>query len=509
VDAPSLEQHSLLMYQSSARQRSRTMSWMAEALTRGDKIFYRAADIAAPLDELGAAGNAARESGQLEVLDAQRCHEQTDGRHWALRELHEELLDRAHAEGYAGVLLAADEKALRVLTPEPAERLAFELDVERLTRRFGVRALCCYDLRVEQPDLLQAVAGVHFRSVEDVRWSARLTGERTLLLSGEIDADNAARFGAALRAAAAHDVRTVDLAQVTVISAAGIRAFDDAVDLLRRREHRLRLVNMSPSVRRALTVLGIADEDRVDLVAAPEEPVVTADDHSQADAVAGELAALTAVLLAGPAVATTLARVTEMALDLVAGADLASVTLRSPDGVFHTPVATDEVAEELDRLQYAFGEGPCVDAARLTGPSVAVSEDLAADESWPRFGPAAAAHGMRSVVSTALLPDVPPPRLSGALNLYSRRPHGIAGPGRDIALILASHASLALATTTATTRHELEAARLPAAIDGRAVIDHAMAILMKRWGIEAAEALELLRDLSQQLNSARHLEADG
>ena len=280
MDAPSLEQHSLLMYQSSARQRSRTMSWMAEALTRGDKIFYRAADVAAPLDELGAAGNAARESGQLEVLDAQRCHEQTDGRHWALRELHEELLDRAHAEGYAGVLLAADEKALRVLTPEPAERLAFELDVERLTSRFGVRALCCYDLRVEQPDLLQAVAGVHFRSVEDVRWSARLTGERTLLLSGEIDADNAARFGAALRAAAAHDVRTVDLAQVTVMSAAGIRAFDDAVDLLRRREHRLRLVNMSPSVRRALTVLGIADEDRVDLVAAPEEPVVTADDHS-------------------------------------------------------------------------------------------------------------------------------------------------------------------------------------------------------------------------------------
>ena len=259
VDALSPEPHSLVMYQSSAAQRRVTLYWVAEMLARGGKVLYRAADVATPLDELGAAGAAARDSGRLEIVDARRCHEQTDGRHWALRELHEDLLDRAHRDGYSDVLLAGDELALRVLAPEPAERLAFEHDLERLTHRFGVRALCCYDLRAEQTDLLQAAAGVHFRSVEDVGWAARLTGDRTLLVSGEIDADNAGRFGAALRGAATHDVHTVDLTEVTLVSAAGIRAFDDAADLLARRDHRLRLVNMSPAVARALTALGVTD----------------------------------------------------------------------------------------------------------------------------------------------------------------------------------------------------------------------------------------------------------
>jgi anti-anti-sigma regulatory factor len=503
VDAPS-ERHSLVMYQSSAEQRGRTMSWIAEALTRGDKVLYRAADVTAAHDEFD---TAARESGQLEILDAGRSHEQTDGRHWALRELHEELLDRAHHDGYPGVLLAGDGQALHVLAPEPAERLAFEHDLERLTERSGVRALCCYDLRVEQPDLLAAAAGVHFRGVEDVGWSARLTGEHTLLVSGEIDADNAGRFGAALRGAAGHDVHTVDLAGVTLVSAAGIRAFDDAVDLLHRREQRLRLVNVSPPVDRALAVLLVADERRIDLVATAAD--AARDVHSRTGAVARELDALTGVLVAGPAVATALTRVAEVAVDLVAGADLASVTLRSPDGTFHTPVATDEVAAELDRLQYVFDEGPCVDAARAAGPAVAASDDLATEQAWPRFGPAAAAHGLHSVVSTALVPDAAPPRLSGALNLYSRRRGGLSGTDRDIALLLASHASLVLASTSATTRAELEAARLHTAIDSRDVIDHAMAFLMTRRGIDADEAFELLRDLARQLSATGDHRTDG
>ncbi len=504
MDAPLPEQHSLVMYQSSARQREHTVSWMAEALTRGDKVLHRAVDVDAPLDELGAAGAAARESGQLEILDARMCHEQTDGRHWALRELHEELLDRAHADGYAGVLLTADEHALRVLAPEPAERLAFEHDLERLTTRFGVRALCCYDLRVEQTDLLQAVAGVHFRSVADVQWSARLSDGR-LLVRGAIDADNAGRFGAALRVAATHDVRTVDLAEVTVVSAAGIRAFDDAVDLLRRRARRLRLVNLSPAVNRALTLLRGAGDDQVELVPEHTEP---AGDTRLAAAVR-EFAALTGVLLAGPAVATVLDRITRAAVDLVPAADLASITLRGSDGAFHTPTATDDVAIELDQLQYALDEGPCVDAARVAGHAVAVSEDLAAETAWPQFGRAAAGHGVRSVLSTALRPDPWPERTTGALNLYSRAAGTMTDADRDVALILAGHAWLALANietdsgTTAepATLPELQNARLRESVDSREMVGLVTGTLMHRRGISADEAFDLLHELSQRLNA--------
>lgn len=513
------DRHSLVMHQSNAWQRGRTVAWVADALARGDKVLHRTVDPRSLVAELGPAGRAALETGQLEIVDPVLCHVETDGLHWALRQLHEDMVRAAFDAGYAGVVFTADERAQRLMTPEPAERLAHEFDMERLTALTGVRSLCCYDLRVEQPDLLDAVAGVHYRHVDDVLWSARLSGDR-LLVRGEIDADNAGRFAATLRGAAAHGVHTVDLAEVTLLSAAGIRTFDGTVELLERRAERLRLVNVSPTVYRALSLLRVANGGRVEVVPNPalgREPVDFSD--TQLGTIARELTRLTSALLEGPTVATVLRRICDAVVELVPGADLVSVTLRSPDGAFHTPVMTDELAKELDLLQYTLNEGPCLDAARVPGPAVSVSEDLATEPAWPQFGPAAAGHGLRSVLSTALLPDVAPPRLSGALNVYSRRVGGISGTDRDISLILASYASMALATTEAITLQELELAQLRKAIDNRDVIGQAKGILMQRRGISADEAFELLRGLSQGMNvkladvartlATRHAELDG
>ncbi|MGH3880676.1 MAG: ANTAR domain-containing protein [Actinophytocola sp.] len=497
------DRHALVMHRSNAWQRSRIVSWVADALARGDKVLHRSADPAPRFDELGEAGQAARESGQLEIIDAARCQLETDGLHWALRELHENLVRAAFDGGYAGVALTADAHALHVLAPEPAERLAHEHDLDRLTALPGVRALCCYDLRVEQPDVLEAVAGVHHRNVEDVLWSVRLGPEHTLLVRGEIDADNAGRFAAALRVAAAHGVHTVDLAETVVLTSAGVRAFDGALDIVRRHGDRLRLVNIAPAVHQSLTVLPFGDEHSVELVAGPArarvrpvEPVFA----SRLGHIARELTKLTAGLYEANSVADVLERIAWATQELVAGADLVSFTLRGSDGEFHTPIRTDPVAVELDRLQYALDEGPCLDAARASGPAVAVSEDLAVERAWPRFGPAAAAHGMRSVLATALLADARPSHLDGALNIYSREPGGITVADRDTALILASHASLALASSEAVTLQELQAAQLRRAIDSRDVIGQAKGILMQRRGITADEAFDLLRDLSQRLN---------
>ncbi|GAB3387452.1 ANTAR domain-containing protein [Amycolatopsis echigonensis] len=227
---------------------------------------------------------------------------------------------------------------------------------------------------------------------------------------------------------------------------------------------------------------------------------------------------LTRGLLACTSVGEVLERVVDATYRLVEGADLVSVTLRSPSGEFFTPVETDPVASELDQVQYRAGEGPCVDAARLDGPGHVHSDDLAGERAWPDFAKAASNHGFVAVLATTLLPDARPPRLAGALNIYSRR-RGLLGPeAANIALLLATHASLALAGTEAVERAELREAQLRRALDSRDVIGQAKGILMHRRGIGADEAFDLLRETSQQLNvklaelaamlASRHTEID-
>ncbi|UOX91208.1 GAF and ANTAR domain-containing protein [Amycolatopsis sp. FBCC-B4732] len=206
------------------------------------------------------------------------------------------------------------------------------------------------------------------------------------------------------------------------------------------------------------------------------------------------------------------------AVAIVPDADLVSVTLRDPDGRFHTPIETDPVAVELDLLQYDHGEGPCVDSARPDGPALCWSQDVGRDPRWPSFGPGAARHGYHSVLATALVPDARPPRLSGALNIYSRTPGAFNREAIDTALLLATHASLALAHTEAVVTAELEAEHLRRAVDSRDVIGQAKGILMQRRGIDADEAFDVLRRASQDLNvkladlagtlAARHTEVD-
>jgi GAF domain-containing protein len=214
---------------------------------------------------------------------------------------------------------------------------------------------------------------------------------------------------------------------------------------------------------------------------------------------AQQFAVLARSLLQADTVADVLRRIVGTAREVVPGADLVSVTMRSPAGGFTTPVETDPLALRLDELQYRYDEGPCVDATRIPGLGIAISDDLGAGREWPRFGPAAAKHGVGAVLSTALQPDSDPPRC-GALNIYSYRPGGLNHADRDIALLLATHASIALAATEALTAAELQTVQLREALRSRDVIGQAKGILMQRRGISADEAFEVLRRSSQQLN---------
>lgn len=203
-------------------------------------------------------------------------------------------------------------------------------------------------------------------------------------------------------------------------------------------------------------------------------------------------------LLTAGTVADALSHVAVAAVEILPGAELVSVTLRTDDGHLYTPVRTAPLGTDLDELQNRFNEGPCLDAARSPGPAYRHSDDLAADPEWPRFGPAAAELGFHSVLSTALLPDG---RLSGALNIFSRKTAALGDEAdRDSALLLATHATLAVSTTESVRLAELREAQLREAIDSRDIIGQAKGILMQRRGISADEAFDLLRRTSQDLN---------
>jgi hypothetical protein len=214
---------------------------------------------------------------------------------------------------------------------------------------------------------------------------------------------------------------------------------------------------------------------------------------------AAEFSRLAESLMQASTVHGVLQRVVEAARFTVPGADLVSVTLRAGDR-FHTPVETDPLATRLDDVQYRFGEGPCVESTRTPGLGLTYSSDLGAGVEYPRFGPAAARLGVHSVLAVGLFPAGEPVPRTGALNLYSFTIGGIDELDRDLAVILAAHASTALAATMASTAAELEAAQLRQALNSRDVIGQAKGILMERRGISADEAFDALRRASQSLN---------
>ena len=212
-----------------------------------------------------------------------------------------------------------------------------------------------------------------------------------------------------------------------------------------------------------------------------------------------QLAALTRVLLDASTVTRALNDVVAATTVVVPHARLVSITLRDAAGRFFTPVEIPGIAADLDDVQYRTGSGPCLDAAAPGGPAYSLDQDLARSPAWPQFAAVATAHGLGAVLSTALLPSSRPAGLTGALNIYADR-GGITPTDRHRALLLATHASLALEHARVAELAELERTHLRRAIESRDVIGQAKGILMARQGLSADAAFGLLRRTSQELN---------
>jgi len=186
--------------------------------------------------------------------------------------------------------------------------------------------------------------------------------------------------------------------------------------------------------------------------------------------------------------------VAELSVRTLGPAATCGITL-AQDGRVITVGASDSLAIQLDEQQYEHHTGPCLEALKIG--EVVEAVDLAEETRWAVYPAVAMSYGIRSVLSTPLIVNDQP---VGVLNLYARTALAFSDVDRQLALLLAGQATIAI---TAALRHYDEITlsdHLRTALSSRSVIDQAIGILMGQQRCGPEEAFALLRAASQQRN---------
>jgi GAF domain-containing protein len=149
---------------------------------------------------------------------------------------------------------------------------------------------------------------------------------------------------------------------------------------------------------------------------------------------------------------------------------------------------------EIDAVQYAVGDGPCLDAFRHRRENLV---DLGgAHERWPMFTDKVAQGGVESLLAVPLLTGT---HCYGALNLYGHARHAFDACDLDLVRMAASRAADAVGAAVQLEGARQVAAQMEQAMAGRAVIEQAKGVLMGRHGVDERQAFDLLRGQSQRL----------
>lgn len=186
---------------------------------------------------------------------------------------------------------------------------------------------------------------------------------------------------------------------------------------------------------------------------------------------------------------TVVAELAELAAAEIEGAQYAGITLTRNAKQIETPAATHHWPLLLDKIQQRYLEGPCLSAA-WEEKTVHV-RDLETDERFPNYRRDALAETpIRSIMAFQLFIAG---ETLGALNVYSEQPEAFGDESRTLGLIFAAHSSVAWNSAR---REE----QFRQALSSRDVIGQAKGMIMERYGVDAVQAFELLRKLSQDSN---------
>jgi GAF domain-containing protein len=183
------------------------------------------------------------------------------------------------------------------------------------------------------------------------------------------------------------------------------------------------------------------------------------------------------------------ARLCEVSASIV-GVTGSGVMLMSGDIRRGSLCATDEVSHLIEDLQYALGEGPCVEAYERD--RVVLEPDLAdpATPRWLAFALPAVEAGARAVFAFPL--RVGSVRL-GALNLYRDQPGPLSDEQHADALVMADVAAQCVLDMQADAPPGAVSATLEAGADFHYAVHNAAGMVAGQLGVSITEALVRLR----------------
>ena len=185
---------------------------------------------------------------------------------------------------------------------------------------------------------------------------------------------------------------------------------------------------------------------------------------------------------------TVIAELAEHAAVEIPGAQCAGVTVTRSKHI-DTPAATHKWPILLDEIQQRHREGPCL-TATWEEKTIHVA-DLEADDRFPRYRRDALEQTpIRSIMAFQMFIAG---ETMGALNVYAVQPHAFGQGSKAIGLIFAAHSSVAW---NAARRDE----QFKRALASRDSIGQAKGMIMERYGVDAVQAFDVLRKLSQDSN---------
>ena len=187
-----------------------------------------------------------------------------------------------------------------------------------------------------------------------------------------------------------------------------------------------------------------------------------------------------------------LGELTENALESLPGAQYAGITIAFHDGQVRTASAIGDYPRLLDEVQQRHGSGPCLSAA-WEQHTIRI-DDLAAERHrWPEYcRDAVNETPIRSILAFQLFADH---QTMGALNFYAEQPNSFDDDATELGLMLATHVAVAWNMV----RRDLQ---FRSALASRDIIGQAKGMIMERFKVDAVQAFELLKRLSQSSNTA-------
>lgn len=187
---------------------------------------------------------------------------------------------------------------------------------------------------------------------------------------------------------------------------------------------------------------------------------------------------------------SVLGELTNTAVRSVPGAQYAGVAIATRDGSVRTASATGRYPILLDEIQQRDKEGPCLSAA--WDQQLIRIDDMRRERRWPRYcRDAADLTPIRSAMTFQLFVES---QTMGVLNFYATRSRAFDDEAAEMGLVLGIHTAL---VWNLLRRDE----QFRAALASRDIIGQAKGMIMERFNIDAEQAFELLKRLSQGSNT--------